>query len=217
MATAAEIANLINKNGGNLLDVIDIESIRTWCRLRNNLQQTNVTEDTDYQETYRKYFGIGGVGMNKQFIAKYFEIMEKHKVSEEPDIRQIALELLRDQARRKLSLTQFAAVTKMANLINQNYSIYDNHISEMFDFEKPTSAKMDNRERLNIYMRQHNQQMDTYRQLLDKKLIYQPLTVFKILLKKYHTEEFPEYNLPEMKKIDFLVSATQQTGYRLVT
>lgn len=216
MISASELSNLINKNSGNLLDLIDIENIRSWCRLRNQLKETSILEDSDYQERYRKFFGIGGVGMNKAFIQRYFELLEESKEIEEFDFRRVTLELLRDQNRRKLSLSQFAGVSKMANLINQDYPIYDNYVSDLFDFDKPTSTRMDNRERLNVYLGQYQQQVDIYTQMLNEGLIHDTLTVFKILLRKYHNEEFPEYRVPDMKKIDFLISAVPQTDYRLV-
>ncbi len=216
MVSASELSNLINKNSGNLLDLIDIESIRSWCRLRNQLKETTITEDETYQERYRKFFGIGGVGMNKAFIKRYFELLEELKEVEEFDFRRVALELMRDQNRRKLSLSQFAGVSKMANLINQDHPIYDNYVSDLFDFDKPTSTRMDNRERLNVYLGQYQQQVDIYTQMLNEELIHDTLTVFKILLRKYHNEEFPQYRVPDMKKIDFLISAVPQTDYRLV-
>lgn len=217
MISASELSNLIRKNSGNLLDIIDIESIRTWCRLRRDLPDVNPAEDAEYQETYRKFFGIGGVGMNKAFVQRYFEILNEVKAEDELDLRNIALSLMKDQNRRKLSLSQFSAVSKMANLIDQRYSVYDSHVSELFDFDKPTSPKMDNRERLNIYLGQHQQQVDVFQEMLNEGLIHDTLVVFKILLKKYHNEEFPEYQVPDMKKVDFLLDAISNTNYRLVT
>ncbi len=217
MITAAELSNLINKNSGNLLDTIDIESIRSWCRLRRDLPHVNVSEDLDYQETYRKYFGIGGVGMSKAFVERYFEILEEVKEEEVLDLRNLTLNLLRTQNRRKLSLSQFSAMTKLINLIDHNYPVYDSHVSELYQFDKPSSPKMDNRERLNIYLAQHQQQADTFRELLEQGMIHDTLVVFKILLKKYHNEEFPQYPVPDFKKVDFLVAAIAKSNFRLVT
>lgn len=216
MISASELSNLINKNSGNLLDLINIETIRSWCRLRNQLLDTPVLEDEAYQERYRKYFGIGGVGMNKAFIKRYFELLEEVKHHEEFDFRRVTLDLLRDQNRRKLSLSQFSGVSKMANLINQAYPVYDTYVSDLFDFDKPTSTRMDNRERLNVYLAQFQQQQEIYRQMLDEGLLHDTLVVFKILLRKYHNDEFPQYRVPDMKKIDFLISAVPQTDYKLV-
>jgi hypothetical protein len=216
MISASELSNLLNKNSGNLLDLINIENVKSWCRLRNQLKETEILEDEGYQERYRKFFGIGGVGMNKVFIKRYFELLEEYKNAEEFDFRRVSLELLRDQNRRKLSFSQFAGVSKMANLINQDHPIYDSYVSELFDFDKPTSTRMDNRERLNIYLAQYNQQMDIYQQVLNNGLIHDTLTVFKILLRKYHDEEFPQYRVSDMKKIDFLISVVPQTDYKLV-
>ncbi len=217
MTSASELSNLIKKNSGNLLDIIDIENIRTWVRLNRNLQQVNAGEDPDFQEAYRKFFGIGGVGMNKAFVKRYFEILEEVKSNEELDLRHIVLNLMKDQVRRKLSLSQFSAVTKMANLINADFPIYDSHISELYEFDKPTSPKMDNRERLNIYLTQYQQQVDVFNEILNQDMIHDTMVVFKILLKRYHNEEFPSYDLPKMKKMDFILSAIPRTDYRLVT
>lgn len=155
--------------------------------------------------------------MNKAFVQRYFEILNEVKGEEQLDIRNITLSLMKDQARRKLSLSQFSAVSKMVNLIDPNYPVYDSHVSELYDFDKPTSPKMDNRERLNVYLAQHQQQMDTFKDLLENNMIRDTLVVFKILLKKYHNEEFPTYEVPNIKKIDFLITAISNTNYRLVT
>lgn len=216
MLSAADLAKIVNKNGGNLLDKIDIKDIRSYLRLKAALPGTDVSTDEAFQEQFRTLYKIQGVGVSKTFLKRYFEVMEQHKTQEEFDFRAVSQDLFGINSRRKLSSSQFAFLTKMANLINEAYPVYDNHVAEMFDFEKPTQAKLTTRERLNAYMTFHTYMTETYQQMLDEDMLHDTLVVFKILLKKYQDDEFPEIFLPQMKRIDYLVEAASQMQNKLI-
>lgn len=217
MIGTQELSRVVNNNGGNLLDAINIDDIRTYINLRSRLHTENVAESTEYQDAFRSYYGIGGVGVNKEFIQKYFEVLEVHKNDESFNFRQVSKELLGARPKRKLSSAQFAYLAKMANIVDgSQYPTYDNHIADLFEFDKPTQAKLDSRERMNIYMNFYNDVRRMYSELDEGKMIRDTLVVFKILLKKYTNEEFPTYELPQMKKIDFLVDAIGKIKGKLV-
>ncbi|MEO0896199.1 MAG: hypothetical protein AAFY71_07375 [Bacteroidota bacterium] len=217
MIGTSELSRIVNANGGNLLDNIKIEDIQAYLRLKKTLHEVNVAEDAKFQETFRSYYGIGGVGVNKEFIQKYFEILELKKNEPEFNFRQTAKELLGARPKRKLSSAQFSYLTKMANVIDgSQYPVYDNHIADLYEFDKPTQAKLDSRERMNVYLAFYDEVKKMYATLLEEKLIRNPLVVFKILLKKYVNEEFPTYEIEEMKKIDFLVTAITNMKGKLV-
>jgi len=217
MIGTQELSRVVNNNGGNLLDAINIDDIRTYVRLRKWLQEENVAENTDFQDAFRNYYSIGGVGVNKEFIQRYFEILEAHKGDETFSFRQVSKELLGARPKRKLSSAQFAYLAKMANIIDgSSYPIYDNHIADLFEFDKPIQSKLDSRERMNIYLNFYGDVQKMYAEILEEKLIRDTLVVFKILLKKYVNEEYPEYRLSDMKKLDFLVDAIGKMKGKLV-
>ncbi|MEL6624695.1 MAG: hypothetical protein AAFQ92_04165 [Bacteroidota bacterium] len=216
MINALELSRLINNNGCNLLDVIDIGDIQSYSRLRGWLLTEDVSTHTSFQETFRDYYGLGGVGVNKEFIQKFFEVLESQKTGESFDFRVVSRELLGARPKRKLSSAQFAYLSKMANVINPDYPIYDNHIADIFEFEKPTQSKLDSRERMNVYVKFYEELRSIYQTLLSEAMIHDTLVVFKILLKKYRNEEFPNYSLPDMKKLDFLVEAVSKNRKSLV-
>ncbi|RMG54060.1 MAG: hypothetical protein D6722_29575 [Bacteroidetes bacterium] len=217
MLSAADLAKIVNKNGGNLLDKIDIEDIYNYLRLKAALQSTDVSEDEAFQERYRQMYKIQGVGVSKAFLQRYFEVLEQSKASEEFDFRAVSQELFGVNPRRKLSSSQFAFLSKMANLVNSAYPIYDNYVADMFDFDKPTQTRLSSRERLNAYLAFYAYMTETYQQLLDEDMLHDTLVVFKILLKKYRNEEFPTVTLPYMKRIDYLVEAAAHMQNKLIT
>ncbi|MCI4671604.1 MAG: hypothetical protein MRZ79_25905 [Bacteroidia bacterium] len=217
MIGTQELSRVINNNGGNLLDAIKIDDIRSYINLKTRLHTENVAESTDYQEAFRSYYSIGGVGVNKEFIQRYFEVLEAHKNDEVFNFRQVAKELLGARPKRKLSSAQFAYLAKMANVIDGSQNpIYDNHIAELFEFDKPTQSKLDSRERMNIYLAFYADVQRMYADIMAENMIRDTLVVFKILLKKYTNDDFPKYDISEMKKIDFLVDAIGKMKGKLV-
>jgi hypothetical protein len=206
MIGAQDLSRIINMNGGNLLDAIKIEDIQSFNRLVQWLHEGNISENTEFQDTFRDFYGIGGVGVNKEFIKRYFEILEEHKADEEFNFRQVSKELLGARPKRKLSSAQFSYLSKMANIVDASrYPVYDNHVADLFEFDKPVQAKLDSRERMNVYLEFYQQLSNTYQEVLAEGNIRQNLVVFKILLKKYQNDEFPKYQVPDMKKLDFIV------------
>jgi hypothetical protein len=217
MLTASDLSKIINKNGGNLLDTIAIESIRSFKRLQRDLPQTNAAEDETFQQAFKSYFRLSGTGVNQKFIQSYFEYLEKVKNDEEFDFRNASLRLYGARPKRKLSSAQFGFLTKMANLIHpEKYPVYDNHVADIFEFDKPVQTTLDTRERLNRYLEFHTYMISIYEELIREAMLHDTLVVFKILLRKYKDDEFPEIHLPDMKKVDFLVETASNLQEQLV-
>lgn len=205
MLSAADLSKIINKNSGNLLDTIAIESVRTYWRLCKMLKADDISEDEDFRSMFRSYYGISGVGVGKAFLDSYFKMLNDLKNEEELHFRQMSIELYGARPKRKLSSAQFGFITKMANLINPQYPVYDNHVADLYEFDKPTQPRLESRERLNAYMAFHTHIIDTYQKMLDNGSLHDTLIVFKILLRKYKDEEFESTKLPDFKKLDYLL------------
>jgi hypothetical protein len=172
--------------------------------LRQGYLDTNVQEDEEYQNKFIAACGISGTGVNKEFLDRYFEIMEAHKKRENRFDYGLAVRAVYGaRPKKKLSSAQFTHIAKMANVINPENPTYDNAMADLFEFDKPVQTKLESRERLNIYLEFLNYINDTYQEMIDEKTIRQVLMVFQIKLKDY--ENSP--SISSLKKVDFLASA----------
>ncbi|WNJ16970.1 hypothetical protein [Pontibacter sp. G13] len=206
MIHATDLSKMINKNGGNLLDSISIDDIRPYWRLRLQLLSGDITENEKFQEEFKSFYGISGIGVNKEFMDNFYQVLENTKQAERIDFRSMHTAVFGPRPKRKLSSPQFGFLSKIANLVDPSYPIYDNYVAELFGFDRPTQTRLESRERLSIYLEFYNHQRSIYRECVEEGMIKNPITVFKILLKKYKDDEFPEATLPDMKKMDYLVA-----------
>ncbi|GAB4406638.1 MAG: hypothetical protein OHK0039_08460 [Bacteroidia bacterium] len=217
MLTANDLVSLIKKNGGNLLDKIDIEDIRTYLRLKARLTREDVSQEASFQELFRTHYRVQGVGVSKNFLQTLFTHLESVKNEEVFDFRLASRALFGDRPKRNISSTQFAFLTKMANLVNPVYPIYDNYVADFLEFDKPNQTHHSARERLNAYLEFYGYLTQVYDDIISEDLLHDAMIVFKILLKRYHNDEFPELSLPSVKKMDFLIEAAAEMQKRLIT
>ncbi len=201
MLTEKELSKILNNNGGILLDTIPIERIQNYLELKDKYQATNVLEDTEFQQQFLKIQEISGVGVNEEFIRRYFDIMEGHKKREGlVDFRVTCRAVFGANPKKKLTSTQFSQLTKMANVINPKYPSYDGPIADLYGFDKPVQTKLDSRERLNVYLEFYRYMGDLYQQMLDSGSIKDLIIVFKIKLR-----EHGDYPMTPVKRVDLLV------------
>ncbi|MFK7972889.1 MAG: hypothetical protein AB8F95_21135 [Bacteroidia bacterium] len=200
MLTVRELANRLNRNGGLLLDTIPLESVTTYLELRDAYPNTQVTEDTEFQEKFTKHFGVSGVGVNKEFVARFFEIMDNHKDRDQVDFYLAARAVFGTMEKRKLSPSQFGYLTAMATVINNDNPTYSPEIGKFLRFDPPTQATRDSRDRMNIYLDFYREYRQTLLDLTDDDILKSLLTVFKIKLKQHG-----DYQLSALKRVDLLI------------
>jgi hypothetical protein len=202
MLTSKELAKILNNNGGVLLDTIQIETVSNYLELRQMYAEGNVKEDKAFQEKFVSYYKLSGTGVNPEFLERYFEIMENHKKRETVDFKLIRRAVYGAQPKKKLTSAQFAFLSRMANLIDNESPLYDNTIAAFFNFDPPVQTKLDSRERLNVYLEWVRDVKAVYQDLVEEKMVRDLLMVFKIKLKDYG-----EYKVSPVKRIDFMVAA----------
>jgi hypothetical protein len=206
MLTVRKLANRLNQNGGLLLDTIPIESVTTYLELRDEYQSTQVAESEEYQQKFIKHYGVSGVGVNKEFLARFFEIMEDHKSRDgDVDFYLAARAIYGNMEKRKLSPSQFGYLTAMATVINNDNPTYSPEIGKFLQFDPPTQATRDSRERLNIYLEFYREYRQTLLDLIESedeglKNLRSLITVFKIKLKQHGN-----YTLSPLKRVDLLI------------
>lgn len=200
MLTARELANRLNQNGGLLLDTIPLESVTTYLELRDAYPDSAVQEDTAYQEKYVNYFGISGIGVNKEFLARYFEILDNHKDRGQIDFHLAARAVYGTMEKRKLSASQFGYLSAMATIINNENPSYSPDITKFLRWDPPTQATLDSRERLHRYLEFYRGYTKLLNDLTEDDILKNLLTVFKIKLKQHG-----DYQLSSLKRLDLLI------------
>lgn len=206
MLTSKELAKILNTNGGALLDNIPFETISGYHELRQMYAELNVVEDKPFQEKFISYYKLTGTGVNPEFLERYFEIMENHKKRDGiVDFRLIRRAVYGAQPKKKLTSAQFALLSRLANLVDDESPLYDNPIAAFFQFDPPTQTKLDSRERLNVYMELFRDVRLCYADIVEEKRIRELNMVFKIKLKSYG-----DYTVSPVKRIDFLVAAASR-------
>ncbi len=72
--------SLINQHIDQLLDVIDSErDIQPYSWLVQNLNDTNVATDPEYQQVYRQYWRLNAARLSEGFRQSYFDLLEELK------------------------------------------------------------------------------------------------------------------------------------------
>jgi hypothetical protein len=201
MLTVRKLANRLNQNGGLLLDTIPLESVTTYLELRDEYQSTQVAESEEYQQKFIKHYGVSGVGVNKEFLARFFEILEDHKNrGGDIDFYLASRAIYGNMEKRKLSPSQFGYLTAMATVINNDNPTYSPEIGKFLQFDPPTQATRDSRERLNIYLDFYREYRQTLLDLTEDEILKSLITVFKIKLKQHG-----DYKLSPLKRVDLLI------------
>lgn len=201
MITARELSRILNDNGGKILDAIPIGEITTYLRLLNDYPSVNVMEDKDFREAYAAFHGISGAGIDEKFLDRFFEIFEAHKNRNNRfDFLLSCRAIFGANPKKKLSSTQYGYLTRMAHTIDSSYYYYNDAIAQITGFEKPVQSKLSSFERLVVYNEFQQHMMETCKVVLEEKMIYDLLRVFKIKLKTHG-----DYELPDHVKLNFLL------------
>jgi len=97
-----------------------------------------------------------------------------------------------------LNSVQFSFVTKLANTINPNFSIYDSEVIKLFDFNQPYYLK-DRDEKIDKYLEQYD-----YIQHVSKELIKNK-DIQSIFLEMDSLFGDVCKSIGDIKKLDFLM------------
>lgn len=206
MLTVRELANRLNRNGGLLLDTVPLEKVTTYLELRDAYPETDVVGDEEYRTKFAKHFGVSGVGVNPEFLGRFFEIMSDHKDRRDAngdvdvDFYLASRAVYGTMEKRKLSPSQFGYLTAMATVINNDNPTYSPEIGKFLRFDPPTQATRDSRDRLNIYLEFYREYRQMLLDLTEDDKLKSLLTVFKIKLKQHG-----DYQLSPLKRVDLLI------------
>lgn len=198
MRTLREISNYIQANESRIVERLEPESIHVYKFLHSEFLKGDVRSNLVFQFVFRSFYRLDNAGLGSEFKREYFHIMEAKRNFQQFNIQEIVQKLYNFKRLKGDNSIQFSFSTKLINMINVNYPIYDSEVARVFGFS--TYYIKDNEEKLKRYIEQHDHIQKTYSTILNEK-------VLDTIIKLFDTK-FPENSLSDIKKIDFIFWST---------
>jgi hypothetical protein len=200
----------IEANAGKIVTGIREESVAVFAFLLDEFARGSVDKNLVFQFAYRSFYALNNAGLTPDFTLEYFRIMEQHRGISDIALEQVVTQLYSSPGRRGYKGLQFSFATKMANMINPNYPIYDSEVAGIFGFRPPyTTWSLE--KRLAAYMTFYTKMQNTYKQIVNGNLMDQSRRLFR--------ERYSQYTqkIPEVKVVDFIFwSAGKATRRRIL-
>lgn len=196
MNSTESIIGKINANAQVIVDNIPVESPSVYVYLKEQFDQSNVTNNYVFQFLYRSFYRLDNAGLTPEFKTKYFRIMENNRNASTFDVRSILEELYSIPNRKGQNTIQFSFVTKMLNTINDNYPIYDNEVKKVVGFKSPSNT-MNTQHRIEEYLNQITYINTVYRTILSAANDFTALDRFN--------QRFQNVQMSQVKKLDFIM------------
>lgn len=145
----------------NMLNAVDIVELEYTVMVYNYLKKVfkQALNDKEYQEVFRKYFfDFYRVPRIKKddYYEKLFS--EDYSTYNLDNLERKAVELFDNKS------VQFSFVTKMMNMHNEDYSIYDSFVAKAFGF-KADSLPSDAKEKIGVLCGFYRNMEEVYRKL----------------------------------------------------
>ncbi len=179
-----------------IVSAIDKESIDVYLFLKNKFIQEKVSENPLFHFVYRSFYRLDNAGLTAQFKSEYFRCLERCRDSNDIDLAGLIRKLYQFPNLKGQNSLQFSFVTKLANMIDDTYPIYDSEVARIFHF-RPPSNNLSFEDRLSGFLDFHSKLKEYYSGLL------QDDTCHEIFVRFY--EHFPDETrrIPEVKLLDF--------------
>ncbi len=196
--TKSKIPELLNNNLEAVIGNLKQESIDTFLFLKNQFLETkNITENYLFHFVFRSFYRLDNAGLSNEMKVKYFEIMQDIRYSPKIDLASICNELYKLENLKGQNTLQFSFSTKMANIIDEKFPIYDSEVAAMFNFRAPYNYKSYD-ERIKCYCDFYHDLEKNYSILLENNLVLHAINEFEC---KFSNTQ----NLSDIKKLDFLM------------
>ncbi|MEL3961886.1 hypothetical protein MKZ01_11455 [Lysinibacillus endophyticus] len=180
----------INENSGGIIDILEEESVAVYVFLYNEFLKGDVTLNPVFQFMYRSFYRLDNAGLTSEFKTAYFELMQQYRNKDNINPKEIIEELYKYKRRKGDHSIQFSFTTKLINMIDPTYPIYDSEVARVFQFS--TYHLKDNAKKIARYLDQQNTIVQTYNKIIEENLLAQSLAVFH--------NKYKKYNLPLIKK-----------------
>lgn len=208
MLTAKDLSNVLNRNGGALIDHLEESTLQDYVSIRNKLEETDVVNDEEFRTTYRELYDLNQKKITKKFKDRFFYVLEERKEADEFDFLSAYRLLYGLEEKKKLKADQFERMTQMATTINEQYPIYNKSFGDFFGFKQPTGGSLTSREKLGAYLKFYTHARRVYEQVIEENMTYDLLKVFKLKFKETGKEISP------IKRLDFLTRAAAKLSHQ---
>jgi len=140
-AVVAHISTKISSNQKRILDGLGPEPFAVYSFLSSECTRGAVDKNPLFQFVYRSYYRLDNAGLSPSFKTRYFELMERARVTRAVDLRVIATDLHRYKTLRNHKSLQFSFVTKLAATVDPAYPIYDRAVGKALGFPPPAGGR----------------------------------------------------------------------------
>ncbi|WP_347862206.1 hypothetical protein U0355_03190 [Salimicrobium sp. PL1-032A] len=199
---AEELTSWIVDDYEQLINHIPEEKIEVYLYAHRMYHATYVPEDGVYQFVFRNFFRLDNPSLTGEFKETYFQLMEDVREEKRPNLYRITKELFAIPNHKGNHTLQFPLATAMLHAINPAFPHYETSVAKAFDFSS-TYHLSGFYKKMKRYIDQYRHMYETYQELLGKEELQPALNHFD--------ERFGEYDLPDEKKIDLIVSQLGST------
>ncbi|MCR4328400.1 MAG: hypothetical protein NUV53_02670 [Patescibacteria group bacterium] len=202
MRSLEEIILFISNNIHRIVALIECEDVHVYKFLTAEFKKGDVRNNFVFQFVFRSYYGLDRAGLSPEFKHEYFELMQYFRKKEsftDKDVAKILLELQSFEDVQGRNAVQFSFTTKLLNMINPEYPIYDSKISHIFGFGYPSKYK-----RIEKYLSYYTTLKDFYKQMRIDGRCKNMLLVFN--------KKFSDCPIPDSKKLDFILWVAGKLG-----
>lgn len=190
-----DIKNLC-QNAQSIVEAIDKESIDVYLFLKKLYLQGMVTDNPLFQFVYRSFYRLDNAGLTPQFKSEYFKCLERCRDAKALDLSGFTRELYQFPNIKGQNSLQFSFVTKLANMVDDTYPIYDAEVARVFSFRTPYHY-LSFEQRLSALVGFYEKLKKYYAELLKDGSCNDVFTCF---YKQFPNEAI---NIPKVKLLDF--------------
>lgn len=188
-------------NASAIIANIEAESLDVYLFLKQEYDRSDIRENRVFQFLFRSFYRLDSAGLTPDFKQAFFKALEEKRGQKEVDLAELVRRFYLIRNRRKQKSLQFSFTTKLANMINENYPIYDAEVARIFHFSAPLSAPQNDKnfeDRLTKYLTFYESMKKCYAELLNNQILIPVLSEFK----KHYPQQTDK--IPFFKKVDFI-------------
>jgi hypothetical protein len=155
-----------NLNVRDIVKEIERESLDVYLFLKKQFERGPIVQNYLFQFVFRSFYGLDRAGLTPEFKKEYFELMEKCRTSNHIDLSALLKHLNKIQNRKGQKTLQFSFITKLANIVDDDYPLYDSKVAKVFKLIPPSSNKSTN-DRINEFLESYEKLKNYYHELLN--------------------------------------------------
>lgn len=130
---------LINDCADLINEAIDpIHHINPYTSLLANIRNVDVSEDVNFQTTYKSYWKMTRAVSNPQWYLRYFELLQHYNQDDNFAENELVEHVVRElylipaHVNRERRSVQFSFATKLVHMLRPHYPVFDGNIRQFY-------------------------------------------------------------------------------------